>query len=92
MEDRWFGKALQIFEATDENDLEAAMVVLRGGTQIERDKEERSGRTGTYLGMRSGSCLSLSVSFSEFEASFGGRKSFLMPTRYGKDAGSWIPL
>ena len=36
MEDRWFarfGKAFQIFEATDENDLEAAMVVSRGGTQ-----------------------------------------------------------
>ena len=29
MEDRWFGNAFQIFEATDENDLEAAMVVLR---------------------------------------------------------------
>ena len=52
MEDRWFGKAFQIFEATDENDLEAAMVVLRGGTQIERHEEERSGRAGTYLGMR----------------------------------------
>ena len=36
MEERWFGKAFQIFEAADENDLEAAMVVLRGGTQIER--------------------------------------------------------
>ena len=32
MEDRWFGNAFQIFEATDENDLEAAMVGLRGGT------------------------------------------------------------
>ena len=52
MEDRWFGIAFQIFEATDENDLEAAMVVLRGGTQIERHEEERSGRAGTYLGMR----------------------------------------
>ena len=52
MEDRWFGKAFQIFEATDENDLEAAMVVLRGGTDIERHEEERSGRAGTYLGMR----------------------------------------
>ena len=28
MEDRWFGNAFQ-FEAIDENDLEAAMVVLR---------------------------------------------------------------
>ena len=29
-----------IFEATDENDLEDAMVVLRGGTHIENDEEE----------------------------------------------------
>ena len=52
MEDRWFGKAFQIFEPTDKNDLEAAVLVLRGGTQIERHEEERSGRAGTYLGMR----------------------------------------
>ena len=52
MGDRWFGNAFQIFEATDENDLEAAMVVLREGTHIERHEEERSGRAGTYLGMR----------------------------------------
>ena len=52
MENRWFGIAFQILEATDETDLEAAMVVSRGGTQIERHEEERSGRAGTYLGMR----------------------------------------
>ena len=52
MEDRWIGNEFQIFEAADENDLEAAMVVLRGGTHIEKDEEERSGRAGTYLGMR----------------------------------------
>ena len=52
MEDSWFGSAFQIFEATDENDLEAAMVVLRGGMHIEKDEEERSARAGTYLGMR----------------------------------------
>ena len=52
MEESWFGKAFQIFEAAYENDLEAAMVVSRGGTQIERHEEERSGRAGTYLGMR----------------------------------------
>ena len=40
MEDRWFGNAFQVFEATDENDLEDAMVVLRGGTHIEKDEEE----------------------------------------------------
>ena len=28
-------------EATDENDLEAAMVVLRVGTHIDKDEEER---------------------------------------------------
>ena len=52
MEDRWFGNEFQILGATDENDLEVAMVVLRGGTHIEKDEEERSGRAGTYLGMR----------------------------------------
>ena len=52
MEDRWFGYEFQILGATDENDLEVAMVVLRGGTHIEKDEEERSARAGTYLGMR----------------------------------------
>ena len=28
------------------------MAVLRGGTQIDRDEEERSARVGTYRGMR----------------------------------------
>ena len=41
MDDRWFGNEFQIFEATDENDSEVAMVVLRGGTHI--DKAEWSG-------------------------------------------------
>ena len=50
MEDRWFGNAFQIFKATDENDLEAAMVVLRRGTHIEKDEEERSGRPVHILG------------------------------------------
>ena len=45
MEDRWFGNEFQILGATDENDLEAAMVVLRGGTHIEKDEEERSARS-----------------------------------------------
>ena len=52
MEVRCFGNAFQIFEATDENDLEAAMVVLHGRAQIEKDEEERSARAGTYRGMR----------------------------------------
>ena len=28
MEDRWFVKAFQIFEATDEYDLEAAIIII----------------------------------------------------------------
>ena len=52
MEDKWFGNAFQIFEATDENDLEAAMVVLRGGMHIEKEEDERSAHAGTYLRMR----------------------------------------
>ena len=28
------------------------MVVLSGGIHIDKDEEERSGRAGTYLGMR----------------------------------------
>ena len=52
MDDRWFGNAFQIPESTDENDLEAAMVILRGGTQIDKDEEERSAHGGTYLRMR----------------------------------------
>ena len=34
MEDRWFGNEFQMLGATDENDLEVAMVVLRGGTHV----------------------------------------------------------
>ena len=41
-----------VHEATDENDLEAVMVVLRVGTHIDKDEEERSARAGTYRGMR----------------------------------------
>ena len=52
MDERWLGSAFQMFEATDENDLEFAMVVLRGGTHIDNDEEERSARVGTYFGMR----------------------------------------
>ena len=36
--------------------LEVAMLVLRGGTHIEKDEEERSARAGTYLGMRDEGC------------------------------------
>ena len=47
-DDRWLGSAFQIPEATDENDLEAAMVVLRVGTHIDKDEEERSACAGTW--------------------------------------------
>ena len=46
------GSAFQIPEAADENDLEAAMVVLRVGTHIDKDEEKRNARAGTYPGMR----------------------------------------
>ena len=52
MDERWLGSAFQMFEATDENDLEFAMVFLRGGTHIANDEEKRSARVGTYFGMR----------------------------------------
>ena len=52
MDERWPGNAFQTFEATDEKDLEAAMVVLRGGAHTDRDEEERSARVGTYRGTR----------------------------------------
>ena len=48
MEDKWFGKAFQIFEGTDENDLEAAMVVLRGGAHIEK-KRRRAEWSRRYI-------------------------------------------
>ena len=38
----------QMLEATDENDLEVTMVVLRVGTQIDKDEEERSALVGTF--------------------------------------------
>ena len=52
MDERWLGSAFQMLEATDENDLEFAMVVLRGGAHIDNDEEEWSACIGTYFGMR----------------------------------------
>ena len=46
MDERWFGNAFHMFDATDENDFEVAMVVLRGGTHIDNDEKERSARVG----------------------------------------------
>ena len=51
VDERWFGSEFQIFDATDENDLEVAMKVLRKGTPIDKDEEDRSDRTGTCRGM-----------------------------------------
>ena len=52
MDERWLGSAFLMFEATDVNDLEFAIVVLRGGTHIAKDEKERSARVGTYFDMR----------------------------------------
>ena len=52
MDERWFGNAFQMFEATDENDLEIAIMVVRGGTHIHNDEEEQKARVGTYTGIR----------------------------------------
>ena len=52
MDGRWFGNAFQILDATDENDLEFAMVVLRGGTHIDNNEGEWSACVATYFGMR----------------------------------------
>ena len=37
-----------MFEATNENDFKVAIMVLRGGTHIDKDEEERSVCVGTY--------------------------------------------
>ena len=46
MDERWPGSAFQIIRATDENDLEVAMEVLRKRTHIGKDDDDRSDRTG----------------------------------------------
>ena len=55
MEDRWFGKAFQIFIATDENDLEAAMVVLKGraprGTGLRKKPDFEGSRAPKGAGL-----------------------------------------
>ena len=45
MDERWPGSAFKISGATDENDLEVAMKVMRKGTHIDKDEEDRSDRT-----------------------------------------------
>ena len=51
MDKKWFGNAFQMLEATEENDFEVAMVVLRGWTHIDKDEEEQSARVCTYRGV-----------------------------------------
>ena len=45
------GSVFQNFAATEENDLEVAMEVLRKGTHMDKDEEDRSDRAGAYRGM-----------------------------------------
>ena len=52
MDERWHGNLFQRCEATDENDLDFAIVVFRVGTHIDKEEEDRSYRVGTYRGMR----------------------------------------
>ena len=51
MDERWPGSVFQNVAATEEYDLEVAMEVLRKGTHIDKDEEDRSDRTGVYSGM-----------------------------------------
>ena len=48
MDDRGLGNEFQIFEATDEKNLEAAMVVLRGETHIDKT-ESRAECSHRYI-------------------------------------------
>ena len=52
MEDRWFGNAFQVFEATDENDWKMQWWFYVEERILRRTKKSGSGRAGTYLGMR----------------------------------------
>ena len=51
MDERWPGSVFQVFDATDENDLEVAREFLQKGTHIDKDEEDRSDHTGAYRGM-----------------------------------------
>ena len=52
VDERWHGNLFQRCEATEENDLDLAIVVFREGTHIDKEEEDRSDRVGTYRGMR----------------------------------------
>ena len=42
----------QIYEATDENDLDFAIAVFRLGTHIDNEEEDRNDHVGTYREIR----------------------------------------
>ena len=48
----WHGNLFQVFEATDENDVDLAIAVFREGMHIDKEEEDRSDRVGTYRGTR----------------------------------------
>ena len=50
MKGRWHGSLFQIYEATDENDLDFAIAVFCVGTHIDKEEEDRSDCVGTYHG------------------------------------------
>ena len=50
MDERWPGSLFQTLEATDENDLDFAIPVLRLGTCRDNKEEDRNDRVGTYRG------------------------------------------
>ena len=46
MNERWTGNLFQKSEAADEKDFDFAIVVLRDGTHIVKEEDDRSDRTG----------------------------------------------
>ena len=52
MDERWRGNLFQVSEATNENDMDLAIAVFREGMHIDKEKEDRSDRVGTYRGTR----------------------------------------
>ena len=52
MDEKWHCNQFQVSEATDENDLDLAIAVFCEGMHIDKEKEDRSDRVGTYRGTR----------------------------------------
>ena len=52
MDEGWPGSLFQTLEATDENDLDFAIPVLRLGTCRDNEEEDRNDRVGTNRGIR----------------------------------------